>query len=182
MSVAGAQAQAKKLANQNHASSDAQEIGDNIKDLGRSFGDMAMRQYVRAHDAVTDSFQEAGNAVSTQPADRNRDWLPVRTCHWRAQQDNSSAFVVNSLLVRASTLMKGVAAILIPALFVTSASAATKSTSVERAPSSWESFGSKFELPHEGLNARTPIEPRLRLTDGADVSFTSDFSSLQSQQ
>ena len=63
MSVAGAQAQAKKLANQNHASSDAQEIGDNIKDLGRSFGDMAMRQYVRTHDAVTDSFQEAGNAV-----------------------------------------------------------------------------------------------------------------------
>jgi hypothetical protein len=77
--------------------------------------------------------------------------------------------------------MEGIAAILIPALFA-SASAATKSTSVERAPSSWESFGSKFELPHEGLNARTPIEPRLRLTDGADVSFTSDFSSLQSQQ
>jgi ElaB/YqjD/DUF883 family membrane-anchored ribosome-binding protein len=67
MSVAGAQAQAKKLANQNHASSDAQQIGDNIKDLGRSFGDMAMRQYVRAHDGVTDSFQEAGNAVQRNP-------------------------------------------------------------------------------------------------------------------
>jgi ElaB/YqjD/DUF883 family membrane-anchored ribosome-binding protein len=71
MSVAGAQAQAKKLANQNHASSDAQEIGDNIKDLGRSFGDMAMCQYLRAHDAVTDSFQEAGNAEAGNAVQRN---------------------------------------------------------------------------------------------------------------
>jgi hypothetical protein len=70
--------------------------------------------------------------------------------------------------------MKGVAAILIPALCVTSASAAIRSTSIERAPSSWESFGFKFEFPHEGLNARTPIEPRIHLTDG-DVEVHKRF-------
>jgi ElaB/YqjD/DUF883 family membrane-anchored ribosome-binding protein len=65
--VAGAQAQAKKFANQNHDSSDVQEIRDNIKDLGSSVDDMATRQYERAHDAVTDTFQEAGNAVRRNP-------------------------------------------------------------------------------------------------------------------
>ena len=63
--VAGAQAQAKKFANQKHDPSDVQEIRDNIKDLG--VGDMATRQYERAHDAMTDTFQEAGNAVRRNP-------------------------------------------------------------------------------------------------------------------
>ena len=65
--VAGAQAQAKKFANQNHDSSDVQEIRDNIKDLGSSVGDMATRQYERAQGTVTDSLQEAGNAVRRNP-------------------------------------------------------------------------------------------------------------------
>ena len=65
--VAGARAQAKKFANQNHDSSDVQEIRDNIKDLGSSVRDMATHQYQRAHDSVTDTFQEAGNAVRRNP-------------------------------------------------------------------------------------------------------------------
>jgi ElaB/YqjD/DUF883 family membrane-anchored ribosome-binding protein len=65
--VAGAQAQAKKFANRNHDSSDVQEIRDNVKDLGSSVGDMATRQYERAYDAMTDTFQEAGNAVRRNP-------------------------------------------------------------------------------------------------------------------
>jgi ElaB/YqjD/DUF883 family membrane-anchored ribosome-binding protein len=64
---AGAQAQAKKFANQNQDSSDVQEIRDNIKDLGSGVGDMATHQYERAHDAVTDTFQEAGNTVRRNP-------------------------------------------------------------------------------------------------------------------
>ena len=75
---------------------------------------------------------------------------------------------MSSPLERASTaLTKGLGAILIVALLTSSASAATASTSIEPAPSSWESFGSKLQLPHEGLDSRTPIEPRIRLTDGA---------------
>jgi ElaB/YqjD/DUF883 family membrane-anchored ribosome-binding protein len=61
--VAGAQAQAKKFADQNF-SSDAEEIRDAIKDLGSSIGDMATRQYERAQDTV---LQEAGNAVRRNP-------------------------------------------------------------------------------------------------------------------
>ena len=65
--VAGAQAQAKKFADQNFVSSDAEEIRDAIKDLGSSVGDMATRQYERAQGTVTDSLQEAGNAVRRNP-------------------------------------------------------------------------------------------------------------------
>lgn len=61
--VAGAQAQARKFADQNFHYSDAEEIRDNIKDLGSSVGDMATRQYKRAHDTVTDGLLEAGSAV-----------------------------------------------------------------------------------------------------------------------
>lgn len=65
--VAGAQAQAKKFADQNFVSSNSGEIRDAIKDLGSSVGDMATRQYERAQDTVTDSFQEAGSAVRRNP-------------------------------------------------------------------------------------------------------------------
>ena len=65
--TAGASAQAKNFAGQNHVSSDAEEIRDNIKDLGSSVGDMATRQYERAHDTVTDSLQEAESAVRRNP-------------------------------------------------------------------------------------------------------------------
>jgi hypothetical protein len=75
---------------------------------------------------------------------------------------------VSSRLEPASTaLTKGLAAILMVALLTTSAFAATGSTSIQRVPSSWESFGSKLPLPHEGLDSITPIEPRIRLTHGA---------------
>jgi ElaB/YqjD/DUF883 family membrane-anchored ribosome-binding protein len=65
--TAGASAHAKNFADQNHVSSDAEEIRDNIKDLGSSVGDMATRQYERAHDTVTDSLQEAESAVRRNP-------------------------------------------------------------------------------------------------------------------
>jgi hypothetical protein len=71
---------------------------------------------------------------------------------------------VSSLLERAGTaLMNGLAAILLPALLVTAALAATRSTSIERAPSSWDSFGSDLRLPKEGLDAGTPIESQIRI-------------------
>lgn len=65
--VAGAQARARKFARQNDASSDVQEIRDNINDLGSSVGDMATRQYERAHDAVTDSLRATGSAIQRNP-------------------------------------------------------------------------------------------------------------------
>ena len=67
MSVAGAQAQAKTFANQNHVLSDAEDIRDNIKDLGSSVGDMATRQYDRAYGAMTDVVLEAGRTVRRNP-------------------------------------------------------------------------------------------------------------------
>lgn len=63
--VAGAQARAKKFARQN--SSDVQDIRDNIEDLGSSVGDMATRQYERAHDTVTDSLRATGSAIQRNP-------------------------------------------------------------------------------------------------------------------
>ena len=64
---AGAQAQAKKFANQNDLSSDVQEVRENIKDLGDSVGHMASRQYERAQDVATDAIQETGDAIQRNP-------------------------------------------------------------------------------------------------------------------
>ena len=50
--LAGANAQAKKFANQNDLSSDVQQVRENIKDLGDSVGHMASRQYERAQDVA----------------------------------------------------------------------------------------------------------------------------------
>jgi hypothetical protein len=67
---------------------------------------------------------------------------------------------VTSHLERASTaLMQGLAAFLLPALLVTSALAATSSTSIEPTPSTWDSFGPVLQLPQEGFDERTPGEP-----------------------
>ena len=66
--VAGAQAQAKEFA---HQTSDVEDIRDNIQDLGDSVGDMATRQYERAHDTVTDGLRETGtpsNAIRWPPS------------------------------------------------------------------------------------------------------------------
>ena len=65
--LAGAQAQAKKFANQNDLPSDVQEVRENIKDLGDSVGHMASRQYERAQDVATDAIQETGDAIQRNP-------------------------------------------------------------------------------------------------------------------
>ena len=62
--VAGAQAQAKKFA---HQTSDVEDIRDNIQDLGNSVGDMATRQYERAHDTVSDALRETSGAIQRNP-------------------------------------------------------------------------------------------------------------------
>jgi hypothetical protein len=83
--------------------------------------------------------------------------------------------------VRANTiLMKGLATILLPALLATPALAATRPTSIERAPSSWESFGSNLQLPQGELGARTPIESRIRVSlMGPLKGFASDSGVFQ---
>ena len=65
--LAGAQAQAKKFANQNDLPSGVQEVQENIKDLGDSVGHMASRQYERAQDVATDAIQETGDAIQRNP-------------------------------------------------------------------------------------------------------------------
>ena len=62
--VAGAQAQAKKGA---HKSSDVEDIRDNLQDIGNSVGDMATRQYERAHDTVSDALRETSGAIQRNP-------------------------------------------------------------------------------------------------------------------
>ncbi len=62
--VAGAQAQAKRFA---HQTSDVEDIGDKIQDLGNSVGDMATRQYERAHDTVSDGLRETSGAIQRNP-------------------------------------------------------------------------------------------------------------------
>ena len=64
---AGAQTHAKKFANQNELSSDAQEVREKVKDLGDSVGHMASRQYERAQDVATDAIQETGDAIQRNP-------------------------------------------------------------------------------------------------------------------
>ena len=58
--VAGAQAQAKRFS---HPTPDVEDIRDNIQDLGNSVGDMATRQYERAHDTVSDALRETSGAI-----------------------------------------------------------------------------------------------------------------------
>jgi ElaB/YqjD/DUF883 family membrane-anchored ribosome-binding protein len=65
--IAGARTQAKKFANQSDLSSDAQEVRENIKDLGDSVGHMASRQYERAQDMATDAIQETGDTIQRNP-------------------------------------------------------------------------------------------------------------------
>ena len=62
--VAGAQAPAKKFA---HQTSDVEDIRENIQDLGNSVGDMATRQYERAHDTVSDALRETSSAIQRNP-------------------------------------------------------------------------------------------------------------------
>jgi ElaB/YqjD/DUF883 family membrane-anchored ribosome-binding protein len=62
--VAGAQAQAKTAA---YKSSDVEDIRDNIQDLGNSVGDMATRQYERAHGTVSDALRETSGAIQRNP-------------------------------------------------------------------------------------------------------------------
>jgi ElaB/YqjD/DUF883 family membrane-anchored ribosome-binding protein len=65
--VAGARAQAGKAASEGREPSDLQDIRDNIQDLGNSVGDMATRQYARAHDTVSDTLRETGSAIQRNP-------------------------------------------------------------------------------------------------------------------
>jgi hypothetical protein len=63
---------------------------------------------------------------------------------------------------------------LLSTLLATQAWAATGSTSIERAPSTWESSGSGLKLPQERLDAGTPIEPHtgMRLSSSANDSHS----------
>jgi hypothetical protein len=65
------------------------------------------------------------------------------------------------------------AAILLSTLLATQAWAATAS-SIERAPSTWESSGSGVKHPQERLDTGTPIEPLtgMRLSSSAKVSHS----------
>jgi ElaB/YqjD/DUF883 family membrane-anchored ribosome-binding protein len=61
--AAGAQAQTKRFTHQ----SDVEDLRDNIQDLGNSVGDMATRQYERAHDTVSDALRDASGAIRRNP-------------------------------------------------------------------------------------------------------------------
>ena len=50
-----------------YKSSDVEDIRDNIQDLGNSVGDMATRQYERAHDTVSDALRETSGAIQRNP-------------------------------------------------------------------------------------------------------------------
>ena len=79
--VAGAQAQTKRFA---HQTSDVEDIRDNVEDIGKSVGDMATRQYERAHDTVSDALRETSDAIQRNPTCRHRHRLgprlPRRPC------------------------------------------------------------------------------------------------------
>jgi hypothetical protein len=66
------------------------------------------------------------------------------------------------------------AAILLSTLLATQAWAATGSTSIERAPSTWESSGSGVKPPQERLDTGTPLEPHTgnRISSSANVSHS----------
>jgi hypothetical protein len=65
------------------------------------------------------------------------------------------------------------AAILLATSLATQAWATTGSTSIERAPSTWES-GSGLKLPQERLDTGTPLKPHsgTRLSLNANVSHS----------
>jgi ElaB/YqjD/DUF883 family membrane-anchored ribosome-binding protein len=68
--VADARATARKFANQTDAadlSSDAQEVKENIRDLGNAVGNMASRQYGRAQDGATDAVHETEGVIRRNP-------------------------------------------------------------------------------------------------------------------
>jgi ElaB/YqjD/DUF883 family membrane-anchored ribosome-binding protein len=65
--VAGARAQAGKVASERRESSDVQDIRDNIQDLGNSVGDTATQQYARAHDTVSEALRETGSVIQRNP-------------------------------------------------------------------------------------------------------------------
>lgn len=44
-----------------------EDIRENMQDLGNSVGDMATRQYERAHDTVTDGLRQSGDAIRRNP-------------------------------------------------------------------------------------------------------------------
>lgn len=80
-----------------------------------------------------------------------------------------------------SALLTLLATILLPALLATPALAAARSTSIEPAPTSWESFGSGLKLPLDGLDAGTPLEPQIRIRLSSLVPLKSDKSVSHSQ-
>ena len=65
--VSGAHAQAKSAAFKKHAASDVEDIRGNLQDIGNSVGDMATREYERAHDTVSHALQETGSAIQRNP-------------------------------------------------------------------------------------------------------------------
>jgi ElaB/YqjD/DUF883 family membrane-anchored ribosome-binding protein len=58
---------AERRANQSDESSDLQDIGEHIKDLGDSVGQMASQQYERAHDVTAEAIQGAVDAIRRNP-------------------------------------------------------------------------------------------------------------------
>ena len=63
-SGASAQVRTEHVADHN---SDAQQVQDNIRDLGDHVAQMASRQYGRAHDMATDAIDETGDAIQRNP-------------------------------------------------------------------------------------------------------------------
>jgi hypothetical protein len=62
--VAGAQAPTKRFA---HQTLGVEDLRENVEDLGKSVGDMATRQYERAHDTVSDALRETSDAIQRNP-------------------------------------------------------------------------------------------------------------------
>ena len=68
--VADARAAVRKVANQadeSDLSSEAQEAKENIRDLGKTVGRMANRQYGRAQDVATDMVHATEGAIQRNP-------------------------------------------------------------------------------------------------------------------
>jgi ElaB/YqjD/DUF883 family membrane-anchored ribosome-binding protein len=63
-SRASAQVRTENVADHN---SDAQQVQDNIRDLGGHVAQMASRQYGHAHDMATDAIDETGDAIQRNP-------------------------------------------------------------------------------------------------------------------
>lgn len=68
------------------------------------------------------------------------------------------------------------AVILSAATLANEAWAATGPTTIERARSSWESFGSGLTLPQDGFDSAAPIKPdiRMRVSSSAQPKLTID--------